>query len=72
MDIISYALGKKGMQKSVSDYLDEHLTNPTNPPIDTSLTIAGAAADAKTAGDFISRVKEDLQDLLTRVTALEG
>lgn len=51
MDIISYALSKKGMQQSVSDYLDEHLTNPTNPPIDTSLKIAGAAADSKTVGD---------------------
>ena len=63
MDIISYALSKKGMQQSVSDYLDEHLTNPTNPPIDTSLTIAGAAADSKETGSRISDLKEDLNDL---------
>lgn len=60
MDIISYALGKKGMQQSVSDYLDEHLTNPTNPPLDTSLKIAGAAADSKATGDKLSELKEDL------------
>lgn len=63
MDIISYALGKKGMQQSVSDYLDEHLTNPTNPPIDTSLTIAGAAADSKETGNRITDLKEDLSDI---------
>lgn len=51
MDIISYALAKGGIPKAVSDFLSEHLTNPTNPPIDTSLKIAGAAADSKTVGD---------------------
>lgn len=60
MDIISYALSKKGMQQSVSDYLDEHLTNPTNPPLDTSLTIANAAADSKATGDKLSELKEGL------------
>ena len=44
---------------SVSAYLDEHLTNPTNPPIDTSLSIAGAAADAKKTGDEIGDLKEN-------------
>lgn len=57
MDIISYALSKKRMQQSVSDYLDEHLTNPTNPPIDTSLKIAGAAADSKAVGDAIASLR---------------
>lgn len=46
--------------ESVSAYLDEHLTNPTNPPIDTSLSISGAAADAKETGDKITQLKEDL------------
>lgn len=63
MDIISYALSKKGMQQSVSDYLDEHLTNPTNPPLDTSLTIANAAADSKATGDKLSELKEDLSEI---------
>lgn len=63
MDIISYALSKKGMQQSVSDYLDEHLTNPTNPPLDTSLTIANAAADSKATGDKLSELKEGFNDI---------
>ena len=57
MDIITYALGKSNTQKAVSDYLDEHLTNPTNPPIDTSLATAGAAADAKAVGDAINSIR---------------
>ena len=64
MDIITLALAKKQIgkdtTKAVSDYLDEHLTNPTNPPIDTSLEIAGAAADSKATGDKLSELKEDL------------
>ena len=48
--------------ESVTAYLDEHLTNPTNPPIDTSLTIVGAAADAKETGDRIDQLKNTLTD----------
>lgn len=61
MDIISYALGKKGTQQAVTDYLDEH---PINPPVDTSLTIAGVAADAKKTGDEIGDLKEGLNNLV--------
>lgn len=63
MDIISYALAKNGTSKAVTDYLDEHLTNPTNPPIDTSLSIAGAAADAKKTGDELSDLKQTLKSI---------
>lgn len=72
MDIISYALSKKGMQQSVSDYLDEHLTNPTNPPLDTSLTIANAAADSKATGDKLSELKEELTRFETIIPILAG
>ena len=48
--------------ESVTAYLDEHLTNPTNPPIDTSLSIAGAAADAKRTGDELTQLKNTLID----------
>jgi len=61
IDAITYALLKgdivQGTQEAVSDYLDEHLTNPTNPPIDTSLAIAGAAADAKAVGDALNSIR---------------
>lgn len=72
MEFGSGSVSPEGVSSAVAVYLDEHLTNPTNPPIDTSLTIEGAAADAKKTGDELSTIKEDLQDLLTRVTALEG
>ena len=66
MDLITLALAKKqigqGIPAAVSDYLDEHLTNPTDPPIDTSLSIAGAAADAKKTGDELSDLKEELNN----------
>ena len=32
-------------------WLEEHITNPSSPPLDTSLTLATAAAPAKTVGD---------------------
>ena len=35
----------------VNNWLTEHITNPTNTVIDTSLTINGAAADAKVVGE---------------------
>lgn len=46
--------------ESVTAFLTEHITNPSNPPIDTSLSIAGAAADAKKTGDEISQLKSEL------------
>ncbi len=61
IDAITYALLKgdigQGTQEAVTEYLDEHLTNPSNPPIDTSLAIAGAAADAKAVGDAFSSIR---------------
>lgn len=48
--------------ESVTAYLTEHLTNPSNPPIDTSLSIAGAAADAKETGDRIDQLKSEFTD----------
>lgn len=49
--------------ESVTAYLTEHITNPSNPPIDTSLSIAGAAADAKKTGDEISQLKSEFTDI---------
>ncbi|MBR4656935.1 MAG: SGNH/GDSL hydrolase family protein [Oscillospiraceae bacterium] len=47
---------------AAADWLEEHITNPTNPPIDTSLSVSGAAADAKTVGDnlFDGRDPDDI------------
>lgn len=58
-------------EQAVADWLSTHI-GPTTPAVDTSLTIAGAAADSKTVGDkfedtFMSRrtltAAEDVNDL---------
>ena len=42
----------------ISDWLEDNMTNPSNPAIDTSLTVSGAAADAKVTGDAITDLNE--------------
>ena len=42
---------KPSVIDEVNIWLSEHITNPTNSVIDTSLTINGAAADAKVVGE---------------------
>lgn len=42
---------KPSVIDEVNKWLTEHITNPTNPVIDTSLSIKGAAADAKVVGE---------------------
>lgn len=46
----------------VTDWLDDHVT-PTTPIVDNSLTISGAAADAKVTGDKITYVKSEIQTI---------
>ena len=58
--------------ESVTAYLTEHLTNPSNPPIDTSLSIAGAAADAKETGDELTQLKSDLSDVDNYIDSLSS
>lgn len=65
MDFSEGSVTPEEIAESVSAYLDEHLTNPTNPPIDTSLTISGAAADAKETGDKYAQLKEDFNNNLS-------
>jgi lysophospholipase L1-like esterase len=42
---------KPSVIDEVNNWLTTHITNPTNPVIDTSLSIKGAAADAKVTGE---------------------
>lgn len=51
--------------EGVSDWMDEHLT-PTTPVVDDTLTVQGAAADAKKTGDEIA----DLKSALSAATQL--
>lgn len=50
---------------AVTDWLADHITQPTTPAIDTSLSVAGAAADAKSAGDAITELRSDLESDIT-------
>lgn len=45
--------------QGVSDWMDDNLT-PTTPVVDASLTVSGAAADAKKTGDEISDLKSQI------------
>ena len=51
------------VQSETGDWLADHITNPSNPPIDTSLTVAGAAADAKVTGDEITDLKSAINHI---------
>lgn len=53
---------KPTVNSEVTAWLTANITNPSNPPIDKSLTVENAAADAKVTGDKINSVKEDLSD----------
>lgn len=61
-----------GVGEYVTDWLDEHVTpGGSTIVVDDTLTIQGAAADAKKTGDEISDLKDGFDDLDDRVTALE-
>lgn len=46
----------------VTQWLNNHVT-PTSPVVDNTLSISGAAADAKVTGNKITELKEDLNDI---------
>lgn len=56
-------LMKPTVSNEVAAWLTDNITNPSNPPIDKSLTVENAAADAKTTGDKINTLKENLGGL---------
>lgn len=57
---------------NVSQWLDKNITQPTGVVIDSSLTVAGAAADAKSAGDKINNAKTSLEyDIFYNIPAVE-
>ena len=41
----------------VTDWLNDHITQPTTPAIDTSLSVSGAAADAAVVGDRLAKIE---------------
>jgi lysophospholipase L1-like esterase len=56
-------LMKPTVSNEVSTWLNANITNPSNPPIDISLSVENAAADSKVTGDKINSLKENLVEL---------
>lgn len=54
---------KPTVSNEVATWLTANITNPSNPPIDKSLTVENAAADAKVTGDKINSLNETLVGL---------
>lgn len=54
---------KPTVSNEVTAWLTANITNPSNPPIDKSLTVENAAADAKITGDKIGSLQENLSGL---------
>jgi lysophospholipase L1-like esterase len=54
---------KPTVSNEVSTWLKANIKNPSNPPIDISLSVENAAADAKVTGDKINSLKENLVGL---------
>ena len=53
---------RENVSTLVTGWMDEHIT-PTTPPVDDTLTIQGAAADAKVTGDKITDLKNAISDI---------
>lgn len=51
----------------VTDWLNTHITQPTTPVVDDTLTISGAAADAAAAGAGISKNKTIAEDAFNAI-----
>lgn len=56
-------LMKPTVSNEVSTWLKANITNPSNPPIDISLSVENAAADAKVTGDKINSLNVNLVEL---------
>ena len=52
----------------VVDWLDDHITQPTTPIVDTSLSIAGAAADSEVVGDRFTEDEAVIEGINTAVS----
>lgn len=56
LQALGQAVADLNLPQNVADWLDEHITQPTTPVVDTSLSVSGAAADAAVTGGVKSNV----------------
>lgn len=57
--------------EAVGAWLEEHVDPETGYVIDNSLTVEGAAADAKATGDAVDELKSAINDVLSDVTDIQ-
>lgn len=64
--VITQALNDVGdnIENTITDWLEENITQETGYVLDDTLTVSGAAADAKEAGDAIGKVKGAVNQIL--------
>lgn len=62
---------KPTVSNEASAWLTANITNPSNPPLDKSLTVENAAADSKTTGEKIKSLQEDKVGPYLTITSSE-
>lgn len=62
---------KPTVSNEVSAWLTANITNPSNPPLDKSLTVENAAAESKTTGEKIKSLQEDKVGPYLTITSSE-
>ena len=68
--LVDSSVDPTAIADAVTDWLDENITEPTEPVVDSSLTVEGAAADAKAVGQALADViTEDIKTALLSLAA---
>ena len=52
------------MRQTINEWLSSNITNPTNPPLDKTLTLENSASESKTVGDTFKKYVETFYNIL--------